>query len=225
MPQSGQKLIYRFFQTLQVQAIGGHTLNPQLWIHQLRGARTHTDTQFHPPTSNTASFSTWGIRHTSESPFYMGEKNLQSIKNRSYPLPLCGSSTPCMDQGVPVSGIAQSRGGCWLWEACGSHKCGKHQHQHGKFPQPSTEGSTRSWSNSCPLQRMVLISNSLQHNPHLCCGQQSLCGTALLVLSDTFIGLAHLFLLINQNQSEVVEVVFNPLHHCKYNKQSSHSTL
>lgn len=85
MPQSGQKLIYRFFQTLQVQAIGGHTLNPQLWIHQLRGARTHTDTQFHPPTSNTASFSTWGIRHTSESPFYMGEKIFKASRTEVIP--------------------------------------------------------------------------------------------------------------------------------------------
>lgn len=157
----------------------------------------------------------------------MEKKILQSIRNRSYPLPLCSSSTPCMDQEVPVSGTAQSRGGCWLWEACGSHKCGKHQHQHGKFPQPSTAGSTRSWralpaipalSRGC--SSLATASNTTLHP---CCGQQSLCGTALLVLSDILIGLAHLFLLINQNQTEVV--LFNHLHHCKCNRQSSHSIL
>lgn len=48
MPQSGRKLTYRFFTDFTGPAIRWHTLNPQLWIHQLRGAGALTDTPFHP---------------------------------------------------------------------------------------------------------------------------------------------------------------------------------
>lgn len=122
MPQSGRKLTDRFLRDFTGPAIRCHTLNPQLWVPQLRGAGAHANTHFHPhaPTSlqhrqifhlghqTCKALSTWK------------KKNLQSIRNRGYHLPLC------TDQQVPASGIAQSRGGCWLWEACGSHKCGKH---------------------------------------------------------------------------------------------------
>lgn len=126
MPQLGQKLISRFLTDFTSPANGRHMLNPQLQISQLRGVRdkvTHTFAHVHAPASNI----TCSIRHAS--PFHshmeIKKSHLQIIRNRSYHLPLCGSSVLYTDQQVPASGIAQTRGGCWLCKACGSHKCGK----------------------------------------------------------------------------------------------------
>lgn len=77
MPQSGRKLTYRFLTDFTGPAIRWHTLNPQLWIHQLRGAGALTDTPFHPhhtPASNITRFFTWGIRH--KSPLPQGKKKI-----------------------------------------------------------------------------------------------------------------------------------------------------
>lgn len=134
MPQSGQKLISRFFTDFTSPANGCHMLNLQLRVNQLRGVRAHSNThspvymRYHTPLTSPAC-STWAIRHLSPlSHAHGGRKksHLQLIRNRSYHLPLCSPSMCYTTQQVPVSGIAQTRGGCLFCKACGSHKCGKH---------------------------------------------------------------------------------------------------
>lgn len=137
MPQSGQKLIYRFFTDSTGPATMWVPLNPNPWVSQLRSAGAHTDT-FSPMCTHQPL--AWLDFSPGASDmkvlFYMLKKkrNLQSIRNRSLHPPLCSCSTLCTDQQAPAAGIAQSKGGYWLWETCGSHKCGKHHHQHGKSP-------------------------------------------------------------------------------------------
>lgn len=171
----------------------------------------------HQPLTSPCVF-TWGIRPASPLPHVHGEKEkgqLWIVRNRSYHLPLCSSSGLCIDQQIPASGIAQTRGGFWLYKACGSHKCKKHQRQHWKSLRPSSEAV---WEAEESFQQFLPSPEDAprwQERPtHIVAskaamGQHSL---ALLVLSSTCTGFAQLFLLNNHNQSEMVlGAIWSPL--------------
>lgn len=122
-----------------------------------------------------------------------------------------------MDQQVPASGIAQTRGGFWLCKARGSHKCGKHQRQHWQSLRPSSEAAQDAeepFRQCLPSPEDAPPSHIVASKASV--GQHSL---ALLVLSGTRTGLAQLFVLTNHNPSEMV--LFDHLCCCEHYRQSS----
>lgn len=169
MPQSGQKLISRFFTDSTGPAtmwvpLNPHTLNPNPWISQLRSAGAHTDT-FSPMCTHQPL--AWLDFSPGASDmqvlFYMVKKKetFKASETEVFTPYSAAVALPAWISRLLLLVLLRAEGAGSFGKPVVPINVGNTITRMGNHPSPGQEAG-EPFSNSCPLQRMLLISNSLQ---------------------------------------------------------------